>query len=208
METVMGVVLAAALVLGPRPPDLVKTGEEAGYAAWVEGQARKAAGYYARSDCAAAALTPEAFGPANDPALAALKPGATLYTESFAIEGCGAARAQGLVVFRDKDGWSALPTAPGESRAGLALQRAVLPSVILAVKAAAEADTSCSPVEKAQSALIYDTRVIGGQGAEGGEGKPWTERWFMSVCGAGYKIDIDFQPQAGGGAGFQVRVVP
>jgi len=199
----LGLVLAAALVLGPRPPDLVRPREAGDYAAWLEVQARKAAGYYAHADCAAAVLTPLTFQPTQDPALAQVRPGTALYAEMLGVQGCGAARAQGLVVMRETAGWRALPTAPGESAASLALQRQVLPSVILAVKAASDSDTSCSGVEKAQSALVYDTRLT----RPGAAGQPWSERWFMSVCGAGYKVDIDFTPAAGG-ATYQVRIAP
>jgi hypothetical protein len=132
-----------------------------------------------------------------------VRPGASLYTETFAVEGCGEARAQGLVVMRERAGWRAFPTAPGESLASLALQRQALPSVIQTVKTASDADTSCSAGEKAQSALVYDTRVT--RSARAGE--PWSERWFMSVCGAGYKVDIDFIPAADG-ATFAVRIAP
>lgn len=199
----LGMVLAAGLILGARPPELVKPGEEAAYAAWLEGQARAAAGYYARRDCAAAAVRPLASGPTTDEAVARRKPGVMLYAETLAVDGCGDADAQGLVVMREKAGWGALPTAPGDSAASLALQREVLPSVILAVKEAADRDTSCSLLEKAQSAIVYDTRILTAAPA----GQPWSERWFMSVCGAGYKVDIDFTP-GGARTAYQVRMAP
>ena len=199
----LGVALAAGLVLGARPLELVRPGEEGAYASWLGAQARKAAGYYAHADCAAATLTPRAVKPTEDSGIAQVRPGAALYAETFGVEGCGQARAQGLVVMRERTGWRSFPMAPGDSRASLALQRQVLPSVILAVKTASERDTSCSLQEKAQSALVYDTRVT--QAGAGGE--PWSERWFMSVCGAGYKVDIDFAP-GGGGETFQVRIAP
>jgi hypothetical protein len=199
----LGMVLAAGLSLGARPPELVRPGEEAAYAVWIEGQARAAAGYYAHKDCAAAAVRPLSSGPAADEAVARRKPGVFLYQETMAIDGCGAADAQGLVVMRETRGWGALPTAPGDSVAGLALQREVLPSVILAVKAAAERDTSCTLLEKAQSALVYDTRILSPAPA----GQPWSERWFMSVCGAGYKVDIAFSP-GGARTAYAVRMAP
>jgi hypothetical protein len=199
----LGIVLMAGLVLGGRPPELVKAGEEAAYAAWLEGQARAAAGYYAHKDCAAAAVRPLSSGPAADEAVARRKPGVFLFAETLAIDGCGDADAQGLVVMRETKGWGALPTAPGDSAASLALQREVLPSVILAVKQAAERDTSCTLLEKAQSALVYDTRITRAAPA----GQPWTERWFMSVCGAGYKVDIDFSP-GGARTAYAVRIAP
>jgi hypothetical protein len=199
----LGMVLVAGLILGARPPELVKPGEEAAYAAWLEGQARTAAGYYARRDCAAASVRALSSGPATDEAVARRKPGVMLYAETLAIDGCGDADAQGLVVMREKAGWGALPTAPGDSAASLALQREVLPSVILAVKEAADRDTSCSLLEKAQSAIVYDTRILNAAPA----GQPWSERWFMSVCGAGYKVDIDFTPGAARTA-YQVRMAP
>jgi hypothetical protein len=199
----LGMVLAAGLTLGARPPELVRAGEEAAYAAWVEGQARTAAGYYARKDCAAAVVRPLSSGPAADAAVTRRKPGVFLYRETVAIAGCGDAAAQGLVVMRESHGWGALPMAPGDSVAGLALQREVLPSVILAVKEAAERDTSCSLLDKARSALVYDTRVI----RAGPAGQPWSERWFMSVCGAGYRVDIDFSPGAARTA-YAVRMAP
>ena len=199
----LGVALAAGLALGARPFDLVRPGEDGAYAAWLETQARKAAGYYAHADCAGAALTPRAFKPAEDAGIAQVRPGAALYAEGFAVEGCGEARAQGLVVMRERAGWRAFPTAPGDSQASLALQRQVLPSVILAVKTASDPDTSCSGAQKAQSALVYDTRIT----RTGAAGQSWSERWFMSVCGAGYKVDIDFAPAAAG-ATFEVRIAP
>ena len=199
----LGMVLAAGLILGARPPELVKPGEETAYAAWLEGQARTAAGYYAHKDCAAAAVRPLSFGPAVDEAVAKRKPGVLLYAETLAIDGCGDADAQGLVVMREKTGWGALPTAPGDSAASLALQREVLPSVILAVKEAAERDTSCTLLEKARSALVYDTRILHAAVA----GQPWSERWFMSVCGAGYRVDIDFSP-GGAQTAYAVRMAP
>lgn len=188
----LGVLLTAALTLGPRPADLVGPGEEGAYAQWLDAEARKAAGYYARADCAAAVLTPEAFKPTADPAIAQARPGVALYVERFAVQGCGEARVQSVVVSRDGSGWRAYPAAPGESEASLALQRQVLPSVILTVKAAADSDTSCSALDKARSALVYDTRVTRPPAADG---QPWSERWFMAVCDAGYKVDIDFRPQ-------------
>jgi hypothetical protein len=199
-----GAILAAALTLAPRPLDLVKPGEEGNYAVWLEGQARKAAGYYAHKDCASATLTPEGFEPVTDDALAKVRPGAALYVERLKVEGCGVAQGQGLIVLRERTDWRALPTAPGESRANLALQREVLPSVILTVKDASDGDRSCSALEKAQSALIYDTRITRAPSAAV---EPWSERWFMSVCGAGYKVDIDFTPTAGR-TDYVVRIAP
>jgi hypothetical protein len=199
----LGLALAAGLALGARPSDLVRAGEEGAYALWLEGEARKAAAYYADADCAAAVLTARAFKPAEDLAIAQVRPAAALYAETFDVQGCGAARAQGLVVMRERTGWRAFPTAPGESQASLALQRQALPSVILAVKTASDRDTSCSGVQKALSALVYDTRIT----RPGAAGEPWSERWFMSVCGAGYKVDIDFIPTVDG-ATFDVRIAP
>jgi hypothetical protein len=94
--------------------------------------------------------------------------------------------------------------APGESAASLELQRRVLPTVILTVKRAARADTSCSDLDKARSALVYDTRVTR---PAAGKNQPWTERWFMAVCDAGYKVDIDFTPSQDG-ATFAARIAP
>lgn len=199
----LGFLLAAGLSLGPRPLDLVKAGEEANYAQWLEGEARKAAGYYARKDCAAAVLKPRAFTPVVDEALSKARPGAPLYAEQFDVEGCGEAHRQGLIVLREQRWWRALPTAPGESQAPLSLQREVLPSVILEVKRAAEQDTSCTPLEKARSALIYDTRIT----RPGGGGRPWSERWSMWVCAMGYKVDIDFAPPPPGSGGRIVYLV-
>lgn len=189
----LGLVLIAALALGPRPADLVAPGEEAAYAQWLDGQARKAAGSYARSDCAAAVLISQAFKPAVDTAIVQALPGAALYIERLGVQGCGEARAQGLIVMRAGQGWRAFPTAPGESLASLELQRQVLPSVILTVKAASDGDTSCSNLDKARSALVYDTRITR---PAAGDGQPWSERWFMAVCDAGYRVDIDFTPSS------------
>src|ERR1700742_2683668 len=175
----LGLLLTAPLTLGPRPAGLVEPGQEVVYAQWLDGQARKAAASYARVDCAAAVLTPQAFKPASDAAIAKAIPGAVLYIERLAVQGCGEARAQSVIVMRQGEGWRAFPTAPGESQASLELQRQVLPNVILAVKKASDGDTSCSGLDKARSALVYDTRVIR---AAAGEGQPWTERWFMAVC--------------------------
>ena len=199
----LGVLMAAGLVLTARPPGLVKPGEADNYAIWLEGQARKAAGYYAHVDCTAAQVRSRSFAPAADAAVARVRPGADLYDEVLDIDGCGMAGAQALVGFRDTADWRALPKAPGDSLASLAQQRDVLPRVVLAVRAAAQADTSCSDLEKAQSALVYDTRVT----KAAPPGQPWSERWFMSVCGAGYKIDIDFAPAAGD-AVYNVRIAP
>lgn len=200
----LSVLLTAALALGARPADLVKPGEEADYAAWLEAQARKAAAGYARSDCAAATLTPQGFEPTSDQAISRMRPGAALYLERFAVEGCGEARAQGLVVMRDRAGWRALPTAPGESQASLELQRQVLPKVFLAVKRASDRDVSCSALDKAQSARVYDTRVTRPPVSAG---QPWSERWFMAVCDAGYRVDIDFSP-ANGNVAHDVHISP
>lgn len=205
----LAVLLTAALTLGPRPVDLVKPGEDAAYAQWLDEQARKAAGYYARVDCASAVLTPQSFKPASDAGIARARPGVALYMERFGVQGCGEARAQSVIVMREATGWRAFPTAPGESQASLELQRQVLPNVILAVKTASDGDTSCSGLDKARSALVYDTRVIR---AAAGEGQPWSERWFMAVCDAGYKVDIDFTPQVGDGSGeriaYDVHIAP
>jgi hypothetical protein len=201
---VLSLVFAAAVALGPRPTDLVRPGEEANYARWLEGEARTAAGYFARLDCAAATLTPAAFEPTTDQAIARQHQGAMLYLERFTVKDCGFARAQGLVVMRDRRTWLAFPTAPGESRASLELQRQMLPSVILTVKQAADRDVSCSGLDKARSALVYDTRVTRPPEADG---QPWTERWFMAVCDAGYKVDIDFSPVEGR-VSYAVRLAP
>ncbi len=201
----LGVLMAAGLILTERPPELVKPGEAQAYAVWLEGQARKAAGYYAHADCTAAQVRSRSFASAADAAVTKVRPGADLYEETLEIEGCGMADAQALVVFRDAADWRALPKAPGDSLASLSQQREVLPSVILAVRTAAQPDTSCSALEKAQSALVYDTRVI--QAAP--PGQPWSERWFMSVCGAGYRVDIDFIPSTTtAAAAYDVRIAP
>jgi hypothetical protein len=196
--------LLAVLTLGARPSDLVKPGERANYARWLEGQARTAAGSYAKADCASATLTPKGFQPTTDTSIAKAFPGARLYIERFSVAGCGEAKGQGLVVMRDRTEWRAFPTAPGESRASLELQRQMLPKVILAVKRAADGDTSCTGLDKARSALIYDTRVTLSPAAEG---QPWSERWFMVVCEAGYKVDIDFAPE-GGKIAYDVHIAP
>jgi hypothetical protein len=205
----LGLLLTAALTLGPRPADLVEPGQDIAYAQWLDGQARKAASGYARVDCASAVLTPQSFKPAVDAAIAKALPGAVLYVERLAVQGCGEARAQSVIVMRQGSSWRAFPTAPGESLASLELQRQVLPNVILAVKTASDGDTSCSGLDKARSALVYDTRVIR---AAAGEGQSWTERWFMAVCDAGYKIDIDFTPRSVDGAAeriaYDVHIAP
>jgi hypothetical protein len=199
----LGLALIAALALGPRPPELVKPGEEANYAAWLEGQAKTAAGYYAHKDCAAATVRPLSSGPTADEQVSKRRPGALLYAERLAVQGCGEADAQGLVVMRETTWWLALPTAPGDSVASLSLQRELLPTLIRAVKDAAEADTSCSPLDKARSALVYNTRVT----QPAAPGRPWSERWFMGVCDIGYVVDIDFTPKDGLTT-YQVRVAP
>ena len=197
----LGLALIAALALGPRPAELVKPGEEANYATWLEGQAKTAAGFYAHRDCATATVKPVSSGVTTDEQLSKRRPGALVYAERFAVAGCGEADAQGLVVIRETRWWLALPTAPGDSVASLSLQREVLPTVIRAVKDAAEADTSCTALDKARSALVYNTRVT----KPAALGQPWSERWFMGVCDTGYTVDIDFTPQ-GGRTTYQVRV--
>ena len=200
----LGVVMAAGLALAARPPELVRPGEAQAYAAWLEDEARKAAGHYARKDCGGAQVRPLSSAPTQDAAIAQTRPDVYPYRETLAVAGCGAAGEQSLVVFRDGDGWRALPEAPGESAASLAEQREVLADVFRAVKSVSDKDASCSPRDKMLTAIVYDTRVT----RRAAPGQPWSERWFMSVCQADYRIDIDFTPRAGGGADAAVRLAP
>lgn len=199
----LALVLAAGLALSPRPPDLVKPGEEANYAAWLQDAARKAAGLFARADCSQAVVGSRDFraAPRRGAAPAAAGP----WIEVLSIDGCGVARTQSLQVSRGLADWRSLEMAPGDSAADLNLQRQALGKVILTVRAAAQADTACSDLDKARSAVVYDTRVTRPAALQG---QPWSERWFMSVCGVDYGVDLDFTPAPDGGADIEARIAP
>jgi hypothetical protein len=97
----LGLLLTAGLTLGARPADLVKPREKARYAAWLEGQARGAAAYYAHgADCAGAVITPQAFSKTVDAGIAKANPGVALYAERLSVQGCGEAKVQTVVVMR------------------------------------------------------------------------------------------------------------
>jgi hypothetical protein len=196
----IALILAAGLILDPRPPELVPPGQELAYAVWLESEARKAAELYAGKDCAGAELESRAGFPSED-LLARQHPETLLYVESLGVKGCGVADQQDLLVFRQADGWAAAPMLPGRTVASMTLQKNVAPAAAASVAAAAVRRGPCSPDDRAQSTMIYDTQVT----RPAPLGQPWSERWFVRMCGADYRLDIDFTPTpSDGGVDFHV----
>lgn len=196
--------LILALSVGARPAELVKPGEEAAYAAWLEERVRATISASAGRDCSQATLKEAAGQPASpaDPVRKAL-PKAYFYYEKFSVAGCGAADTQQLLVRRDGDQWRSVGLAPGRTVATLVLQRDLLQGVAQAMVAQmAKKGVDCKGDALAKSFRISDTRLM----TPFVPGQPWTERWVVAACDADYPVDVSLRPTADGGTDYSAHI--
>jgi hypothetical protein len=197
-EKKLALVLAAGLTLGPRPAQIVKPGEEAAYAAWLEGEMRKTAGAYAAKDCSSADLQSIGGAPLLDDVVQQ-HPELFFWLEAVHLTGCGRATVQQLGVVRDGDAWRALSMAPGSSTAGPSLQRDFEPSAIaLAAAVVQQRDFACKGDKFTKSFRMADTRPIGRHVANA----PWSEVWTFYACNGYHTIRVDFKAKPYGTTDF------
>lgn len=196
--------ILAAVSIGARPVELVKPGEEAAYAAWLEGKARTAISTNAGKDCSTATLSaPQGRPPSPTDLVRQALPNAYAYYEMFAVAGCGPAEAQQILVLRQGDGWRAIALAPGLTVASLVLQRDLMQTVVGAVAAQVKMKGANCPSDAfAKSFRISDTRLTG----PFVPGQPWIERWTARVCDVDYPVDLSLKPAADGGTDFSAHI--
>jgi hypothetical protein len=187
--------MLAALTIGARPVELVKPGEEAAYAAWLDAEVRAAAGRIAAADCSAATLQSVAGAPLQD-TLPKRNPTPYSWEETVQVQGCGEADLQRLVVTRKGETWQAAPLAPGHTAMGANLQKGMLDSVAMTAGVyARRADPACVGDSFNKSLRVVNTEVVGART----EGGPWTEHWKVHACNGEYAFDISLTPTKDGG---------
>jgi hypothetical protein len=196
--------ILAMLAVGSRPAELVKPGEEAAYATWLEARVRAAISKSAGKDCSSAPLKvlPGLDATPTDPVRAAL-PNAYVYYEAVDIAGCGLAERQRLLVRREGAEWKSTALAPGQTVATFILQRDLVKSLVSAVVTQmAMKGGDCGRDAFSTSFRIADTRLIG----PFVPGQAWKERWVVHACDADYPIDVSLSPTPDGGTDFSTRV--
>jgi hypothetical protein len=196
----IGLVLAAGLALGARPAQIVKPGEEAAYAAWLETEVRAAAASFAGTDCSAAVLQPLGSLPLED-IVARQHPEIFFWQELVRIRGCGPADTQELVILRNGATWRAIRMAPGRSAAGPTLQKDILNNVAMAgAVLVRRADPTCAGDALTKSFRLVNTQVNG----KFVSGAPWSERWTVHACKDDYSVDVALSPASDGGTDIRI----
>jgi hypothetical protein len=228
----LALALAAGLTLGPRPAQIVKPGEEATYAAWLEGEIRKTAGIFAGKDCSSAEVQSIGGAPLQD-IVVRQHPEIFFWLEAAHLRGCGQAQVQQLGVVRDGDGWRALTMAPGSAWASPSSQRGMEPSLMkLGAAVALKSDRACTADRFAKSFRVVDTGQIDPHTPMGvletrqldlhnpGQvvdtrllyprpaGAPWSEQWSLYACNANFKVIANFRPNPDGSVSFEIGEQP
>ena len=185
---------AATLVLGERPPQLVKPGQAAAYAAWLRGQTLEADAHFTGKAVCSNAKVTEA-----KPALVENLPaqpngyGGAVVIERLDFSGCGHAWRMTMAVGLESGGdWTGTPMLPGDSHAGFTLQNDVLTSLLPRLQNNAP---GCPRLDWSEVKILTPPDKTGA----------WTEAWSINACGKPFNLALTFTPTADGGTDFAVK---
>ena len=198
--------LAAAVVgIGDRPAEILAGGDQVQYAAWLSAEAVKSEATYSRSKCPKAVVRSLEGARLGDEFFAreampreALKH--TPFQERLSVEGCGRTSVQNILIAVTPDGQRrAIVMFPGESNAGLRLQRDTLAAAVQAALLNPP-KLPCDGDELKKNWRLVETSITTRPGQDGA----WKERWMFRACDVDRPVAVTFTPSAAGGTSYAV----
>ena len=121
-------------------------------------------------------------------------PTAGLWRQSFPVSGCGNDTTINFFFKAGPDKKIASVVAlPGDTHAGLQLQRDAVRYAVIAVQAKA---AGCAMINVRTTS--YTRSASGAVPGPAGRAEPWRETWTLSACGRRYVVPMTFVPDATG----------